>query len=315
MAGYEGRDEFSFNGTRIGKRGVIVIILVCIILIAAITRYYPIVFKKPLKPRKKNVIGIIRIEGYLLDYKTVNKYVTLIDESLRNDSIKGVVLLVNSGGGYADYIEEIYVDLLKFKDLNVSKPLVASVIRALSGGYYIAVACDYIYVLNSSFVGSVGAIGSIPPILVPSERVVESGPHKWTGEPILSGYFTLNRVVNNFISAIEKGRGSRLKISASELRRASIYLGCEAINLGLADAIGGLQDAINKVAEEANVTEYIIEDLRVPQKEELPRPISEEDFINQENITLETLIKLHPPPAFYYIYLSPNAISKSDVSE
>ena len=312
---YEGRDEFSSNGTRIGKCSVIVIILICIILIAAMMHYYPEIFKKPLKRQKRNVIGIIRIEGYILDHKTVNEYVALINESLRNDSIRGVVLLVDSGGGYADYIEEIYTDLLKFKDSNVSKPLIASVIRALSGGYYITVACDYIYVLNSSFVGNVGAIGLVPPILIPSERVIESGPHKLTGEPILSGYFTLNRVVDNFVSAIEMGRGSRLRISSAELRKASIYLGCEAVKLGLADAIGGLQDAIDKAAKEANVTEYAIEELKIPRREESLQPSSEEGFMNQENITLETLIKLHPPPAFYYIYLPSYAISKSNVSE
>jgi len=312
---YEGRDEFSSNGTRIGKCSVIVIILICIILIAAMMHYYPEIFKKPLKRQKRDVIGIIRIEGYILDHKTANEYVALINEGLRNDSIKGVVLLVDSGGGYADYIEEIYADLLKFKDSNVSKPLIASVIRALSGGYYITVACDYIYVLNSSFVGNVGAIGLVPPILIPSERVIESGPHKLTGEPILSGYFTLNRVVDNFVSAIEMGRGSRLKISSAELRKASIYLGCEAVKLGLVDAIGGLQDAIDKAAEEANVTEYAIEELKIPRGEESLQPSSEEGFTNQENITLETLIKLHPPPAFYYIYLPSYAISKSNVSE
>jgi len=312
---YEERNAFSSNGTRIGKCGVVVIILICIILFAAMMHYYPEIFKKSLKRQKRDVIGIIRIKGYILDHKTVNEYVTLINESLRNDSIRGVVLLIDSGGGYADYIEEIYADLLKFKDPNISKPLIASVIRALSGGYYIAVACDYIYVLNSSFVGSIGAIGSVPPVLIPSERVIESGPHKWTGESVLSGYFTLNRVVDSFVSAVEIGRGSKLKISAAELRKASVYLGCEALKLGLADAIGGLQDAIDKAAKEANVTEYAIEELKIPRKEESLQPSSEEGFMNQENITLETLIKLHPPPAFYYIYLPSYAISKSNVSE
>ena len=308
---WERRDRQS-EKIHLGKREIAVIALICIILASAV--YYQWIFKRPL-PGRKNIIGIIRIEGYILESTTVNRYITLINEALRNDSIKGVVLLIDSGGGYADYVEEIYSDLLTLR--NSSKPLVASVIRALSGGYYIAVACDYIFVQNSSLVGSVGAIGLMPPILIPSERTIESGPYKWTGGPIFSGYSTLSSVVDNFISAVENGRGSRLKVSTTELRKAMVYLGREAIRLGLADEAGGLQDAINKVADEAKIVEYEIEELKLPERKSSSSSYSSNMSKlspRWENITLETLSRIHPPPSVYYIYLPPQAISQSNVS-
>ena len=296
---------------QLGKREIAVIALICIILASAV--FYQWISRRPHLGRK-NIIGIIRIEGYILKSTTVNRYVKLINEAVRNDSIKGVVLVIDSGGGYADYVEEIYSDLLTLR--NTSKPLVASVIRALSGGYYIAVACDYIFVQNSSLVGSVGAIGLMPPILIPSESTIESGPYKWTGGPIFSGYTTLSSVVDNFIVAVENGRGSRLKVSTTELRKAMIYLGCEAIKLGLADEAGGLQEAIKKVADEAKLVEYEIEELELPKGKPSSSYASNMSTLSPrwENITLETLSRIHPPPSVYYIYLPPQAISQSNVS-
>jgi len=292
----------------LGKREIAVIALICIIIASAI--YYQKSFRHPLLVGK-NVIGVIRIEGYIVEPRVVNRYISLINEALLNESIKGVVLVVDSGGGYADYVEEIYFDLL---ELNKSKPLVASVTRALSGGYYITVACDYIFVQNSSLVGSIGAIGLMPPILIPSEGTIESGPYKWTGESILLRYSSLSRVVDNFVSAVKNGRGSRLKASSTELKKAMVYLGCEAIKLGLADEAGGLQKAISKVAEKANLIEYEVEELKIREVNVSLLAYSGNMSTHWRNITLETLSKLHPPPSIYYIYLPPQAITQSDVS-
>jgi len=295
-----------------GKREIAVIALIGIIIASAIVSaiYYQGTFRYPLLKRK-NVIGIIRVEGYIVEPKVVNRYIDLINEALLNESVKGVVLVVDSGGGYADYVEEIYYDLL---ELNKTKPLVASVTRALSGGYYITVACDYIFVQNSSLVGSIGAIGIMPPILIPSEWAIESGPYKWTGEPILLRYSTLSRVVDNFVSAVENGRGSRLKASPIELRKARVYLGCKAIKLGLADEVGGLQKAISKVAEKANLIGYEVEELKLREGNSSLTTSSSSTSTRWKNITLETLSKLHPPPSIYYIYLPPQAITRSNVS-
>jgi len=300
---WKGKDDSS-DKISLGKREVAVIVLICIIVASLV------IFRYPVRERK-NVIGIIRIEGYIEKPTVVNRYIYLINEALVNESIKGIVLVVDSGGGYAHYVEEIYLDLL---ELNESKPLVASVIDALSGGYYVAVASSYIYVQNSSLVGSIGAIGFMPPILIPSEQVIESGPYKWTGESKFSRYFSLNRVVDSFVSAVENGRGSRLKASPMELKKAKIYLGCEAIKLGLADDVGGLQKAISKVAKMAKITEYKVEELKPKKKDAYLFMHLGNASSHYKNISLETLSKLHPPPSIHYIYLPPQSITQSNIS-
>jgi len=303
------RKDKSFEKIRLGKREIAVITLIFIIIVSVI--YYQESFRYPVLERK-NVIGIIRIEGYIEEPVVVNRYVNLINEALVNESIKGVVLVVDSGGGYAHYVEEIYLDLL---ELNKSKPLVASVISALSGGYYITVAADYVFAQDSSLIGSIGAIGFMPPILVPSEQIIESGPYKWTGESKILRYSSLSRVVDNFISAVEKGRAGRLKASSTELKKAKVYLGSEAIKLGLADEVGGLQKAISKVAEKAGLIKYEVEELKMREKGNSSlSEYSDRISARWKNITLETLSKLHPPPSIHYIYLPPQAITQSSIA-
>jgi len=301
------RKNEAFEKIKSRKREIAVIALIFIILASMV--YYQV----NIRYRRKNVIGILRIEGYIVEPEVVNRYINLINEAILNQRIKGVVLVVDSGGGYADYVEEIYSDLLELKK---SKPLVASVTRALSGGYYITVACDYIFVQNSSLVGSIGAIGFMPPTLIPSEMTVESGPYKWTGESKILRFFTLSRIVDNFVSAVENGRGDRLKASSTELKKAMIYLGSEAIKLGLADASGGLQNAISKIVDELKLVEYTVEELKIPEESASSSVNFGSGNVSPSwnNITVETLSKLHPPPSIYYIYLPPQAITQSDVS-
>ena len=303
--------EKRLGGSHHERRIIAIIILILIIAASAIYYRYYQEGLSPILPAYEGTIAIIRIEGYILEADTVNRYVKLINRAILDESIKGVVLLIDSGGGYADYVEEIYSDLL---ELNKCKPLVASAVRALSGGYYIAVACKYIYVQKSSFIGSVGAIGFLPPILIPSEITIESGPHKWTGRSILSGYYSLNRVVDNFVAAVKKGRGSKLKISETELRKATVYLGCEAIKLGLADGPGGLQKAISKAAEMAGLVKYRVEELSIEREKAPSKPSGNTSALYEGNITLEMLMKLHPPPSFYYIYLPSKAAQSEALS-
>ena len=299
--------EGRFRNLRIGRREVIVIAVIGMIIVSLI--YSQRIFRYP-PAERKDVIGIIRLEGYILDSETVNRYISLINEALTNETVKAVVLTVDSGGGYADYVEEIYYNLL---ELDKEKPLIASVTRALSGGYYITVASRYIFVKDSSLVGNIGVIGIMPPTLIPSEIIVESGPYKFTGESKLSRFFTISRVLDSFLSAVQRGRGENLNVSLEELRKAGVYLGWDAVRLGLADGFGGLQAAIKKAAEEAGLIVYEAEELRL-KGENASSAYSTGPSTWWGNVTLKTLVQLHPPPSIYYIYLPPQAITESEAS-
>ena len=287
---------------------LIAILLIILFLLAGYSYYSRVTTIIPPVAVERNFVGIIRIEGYIEEPSVVNRYVDVINQALMNESIKAVVLIIDSGGGYADYVEQIYLDLLVLKE---KKPLVASVVAALSGGYYIAVAADYIYVHPTSMVGNVGVKASMPPILIPSEQFIETGVYKWTGFSILEFPFTLDKALENFVSAVENGRGDRLKISRIELKKASIYLGSEAVDLGLADEIGSMQKAIETAAEKANLTRYDVVEIR-PRVEQssssLQSEISNYTSGGSNGLTIDMLNTLHPPPAIHYIYLPSDAL-------
>jgi len=294
--------------SRFGRREILATFIICILAGSVI--FYQI-YTRYMLVEVRNIIGIIKIEGYRETPQTASRYTSIINQAMLNKNVKAVVVTIDSGGGYADYIEKIYLDLLELK--NKKKALVASVTSALSGGYYIAVAADYIYTLPTSFVGSIGVIGRAPPVLIPSENVLESGAYKATGFSRLLFPYNLSRALDNFVSAVEKGRGDRLKLSPSQLRKALIYVGSEAVDVGLADEFGSLQKAIKKAAEEARIVEYEVVELRPPEREGSASLESSSNNTSMEtgNVMLETLDVLHPPPALHYIYLPPQAITQS----
>ena len=308
MRGNVQNDEGILGALRsiVEKHKAITIILICILVVSG-TIYLQYIYLLGLK--KRDIIGIIRVEGYIEDPLSVDKYLDMINQAMLNDSIKAVVLTVDSGGGYADYVEQIYLDLLELKE---KKPLVTSVTRALSGGYYLSVAADYIYVHPTSFIGSVGVIGKAPSILIPSETVLETGAYKVTGFSRLLFFHNLSHALDNFVYAVNKSRGNRLKISLTQLKKGMIYLGSEAINAGLADNIGSLQKAISHVAKEAGLREYEVVELK-PRESAAYRFSSYSNYttVGLRNVTLEILDKLHPPPAIHYIYLPPQVINQN----
>jgi ClpP class serine protease len=295
---------------KVWKLKIITLSCIILIILGLGYLYYIGILRIEVPRAKKDIIGIIKIEGPILSSYTTYQYIDTINYAITNKSVKAIVLIVDSPGGYVDLIEQIYLDLLKLKK---NKPLIASIVSALSGGYYISVAADYIYVLPTSMVGNIGVIGIGPSILIPSEQVIETGIHKVTGFSQILFPYNLSHALDNFVSAVEEGRGDRLKLSLAQLKRGTIFIGSEAIKVGLVDEIGSLQEAISKAAKEANLIEYDVVELT---KKFIYYPFWSERNSNQilnnwENLTIETLNEFHPPPAIYYLYLPPNIFTKS----
>ncbi|RJS73904.1 S49 family peptidase [Candidatus Bathyarchaeota archaeon] len=287
------------------KRILAITVIVCIAVAfgAGGYFYYTIVLQA-----RKPLVAVITVDGPILRSEDASWYVDMINYALLNDSVKAVVVRINSPGGYADLVEEIYLDLLELKKV---KPVAASVTMALSGGYYIAVAADYIYATPTSVVGSVGVIGTAPPMLIPSEFYLESGPYKVTGFSKLLFSFNLSRALESFVSAVETGRGDRLKLSSSELKKGLIYFGAEAVELGLVDEVGSLQKAVRRVAEEAGLVEYEVVDLNKAVERRLSYLWSyHNQTLDWRNLTLDVLNEIQPPPALWYLYLPPKALAQ-----
>jgi len=272
------------------KYRLIALAIICIIIASGLSIYY---FYTGLAARR-NLIGIISIEGPILTSEDADKCLEAINNAITNNTVKAVVLRIDSPGGYADLVEQIYLDLLELKRV---KPVIASVTLALSGGYYIAVAADYIYVEPTSSIGNVGVIGVMPPILIPSETVIETGVFKATGFSRLLFPFNLTHALESFTSAVVNSRGDKLKISVTELKRGMVYLGSEALKIGLADDIGSLQKAISKAAEKAGIVQYEAASLM------LRNSTLSQGMMGWRDLTVKTLNTIHPPPSIWYLYL------------
>jgi len=239
------------------------------------------------------LVAVIRVEGYILTASDADRYARLIDSAYRNESVRAVVVVIDSFGGSANYVERVYYSL---RQLRARKPVVALAVNALSGGYYIACAAGYIFAHPTSLVGSIGVIAVAPPLLVPSELVLETGPYKHTGFSRLHFFSNLSRALDAFISAVEEGRGQRLRASREELSKALVYLGSEALRLGLVDELGSLEQAVERAAREAGLLSYSVVELDPPGPAAGPR-------YTWRNVTVDLLESLQPPPAIYYIYM------------
>jgi len=204
-------------------------------------------------------IGIIRLYGYMLSDSDRELYVRSISYALRNNSIVAVVIRIDSPGGYASIVEDIYRSVLL---LRTQKPVVAVVEGiAASGGYYVALGTDFILAEPSSFVGNIGVIVYAPPLVIPSEGVLESGPYKYTGFSLKEFPFIVRQAFNNFVEALYKNRKDKLKANIDNVTTGKLYIGVDAFKLGLVDGLGSFLDALNLAARMANITQYNVVDI------------------------------------------------------
>ncbi len=295
-------------GSSFGKKLVVALALVSIILVSGLGyMFYSETWKS-----ERQIVGVISVDGPIISSQTAVEITEAINQAISNTSVKAVVLRIDSPGGYAHLIEQIYLDALELK---AEKPIVASVASALSGGYYIAVAADYIYAHPASMVGNVGVIGTGPQTLIPSETVLESGPFKATGFSKLLFPFNLSHALESFASAVESGRENRLRLSSNNLRRGMVYMGSEAVTAGLVDEIGSLQKAAEHAATEAGLTEYEIVEIRPGYADSQSVNSSNVTQVAWRDITVEILNRLNPPPAVYYLYLPSGAYVQDLVAQ
>lgn len=199
-------------------------------------------------------IATIKISGTILEQTYVDDILDELSYARDDDAIRGVVLQIDSPGGAVSLIEQIYLDVLRLRQ---HKPVVASIgARGASGGYYIAIASNFIYAEPTSRLGSVGAWVSLPTPEELDEEVATTGPFKATGGSRRKTISQLEMVRQEFIGAVISQRGDRLKLSEEELSRAEIYLGVEGLRYGLIDDIGTRTAAIEKAASLAHIRNY-----------------------------------------------------------
>ncbi|MBA7486953.1 hypothetical protein ES707_22515 [subsurface metagenome] len=206
--------------------------------------------------------GVISAEKYtgLFGVVTVTpeKIISQLDEARKNPNVKAILIRVNSPGGSAAASQEIYEELKK-----VEKPVVVSVSEVCaSGAYYVASAADRIIANRSSSVGSIGVIMQIPNFEDLYEKLgikyttIKQGKFKDVGSPdrpiteeeIRLLEAQLKEIYGQFITDVAEARNMDAG-EVEELATGWVFLGTEALELGLIDGIGNYKDAINIAAE------------------------------------------------------------------
>ncbi len=133
---------------------------------------------------------------------------------------------------------------------------------AASGAYYLAAGTDYIFAGPSSPVGNVGVLSLLPPAPIVFEDIVSTGPYKLFGSERDAQLRRMDAIMQAFYEAVRIGRGDALRIGREELLRGEIWLGGEAMRLGLVDELGSVSQAIQHAADLAQIANYDVIDLR-----------------------------------------------------
>jgi protease-4 len=182
-----------------------------------------------------------------------------------DDSVRAVVLRVDSPGGSAFASEVIRNEVQALKEAGI--PVVASMSSvAASGGYWISMAADQIYASPSTITGSIGIFGMFPTF----QRSLDSlgihtdgvGSSKWAGELRLDRAMSddakaLVQVMiedgyDDFISKVATHRNME-QAEVDRVAQGQVWTGTDALDHGLIDRLGGLEEAIAAAAELADL--------------------------------------------------------------
>ncbi|GAA6141774.1 S49 family peptidase [Hydrogenophaga sp. 5NK40-0174] len=187
-----------------------------------------------------------------------------------DEAAKAVVLLINSPGGSPVQAGIINDEIVRLRGLHPDKRVYA-VVQDLcaSAAYYIAASADEIYVDKASLVGSIGVLmdgfgftGLMEKLGV-ERRLLTAGEHKGMLDPFSPqdeaerAYIQsmLTEIHTQFIDVVKEGRGDRLK-ETPETFSGLVWSGQEAVEIGLADGLGSLDQVARELVKAEEVVDY-----------------------------------------------------------
>ena len=207
-------------------------------------------------PPESGHVAVVRLQGPITEGEAAGagRVNAGLRAAFEEDEAKAVVIAINSPGGSPVQSSYIYNEITRLKALH-KKPVYAVISDiGASGAYYVAAAADEIYANESSLVGSIGVTaagfgftGLIDKIGV-ERRQYTSGEHKTFLDPFMpvkedeARFWSdvLGDVHQNFIDAVEAGRGDKLQ-KTPELYSGLIWNGSQARDLGLIDGFGSVR--------------------------------------------------------------------------
>lgn len=221
-----------------------------------------------------NHTALIDIQGVIGNEFEVNAddVITSLQSAFENKRTKGVILRINSPGGSPVQAGLINDEIKRLRKVYPNIPVYAVVEDiCASGGYYIAVAADRIYVDKASIVGSIGVLmdgfgftGTMEKLGV-ERRLMTAGENKAILDPFSplkeeEKQFVqqmLDQIHQQFIDVVREGRGARLKDNP-QIFSGLFWTGEASIELGLADAFGSSGFVAREIIKEDNIVDFTV---------------------------------------------------------
>lgn len=206
-------------------------------------------------------VGVVEVYGVIADSKQI---IEQLHDFRDNDSIKALVVRIDSPGGGVGPSQEIYDEV---KLVDAKKPVVVSMgAVAASGGYYIAAGAREIIANPGTITGSIGVImefANFQELLAKiglDSVVVKSGAYKDIGSPTREMSAAEREILQNliddvhsqFVASVAEGRHLQPEV-VSTFADGRIFSGRRAMELGLVDRMGNLEVAIRRAAELAGI--------------------------------------------------------------
>jgi protease-4 len=193
-----------------------------------------------------------------------------LQAAFKDKNTSGVILKINSPGGSPVQAQTIYDEMKRLRKKYPDIPLYA-VIEDIcaSGGYFVAVGADRIYVSKASVVGSIGVLmngfgftGLMDKLGV-DRRLITAGENKGMLDPfspvnprdVEHAQTLIKDVHAQFIAVVKEGRGKRLK-ETPDMFTGLIWTGEKSVELGLADAFGSLESVARDVINAEDLVDY-----------------------------------------------------------
>ena len=233
------------------------------------------------KNQSKNNIAVINVEGAIMTGETAygvagsDTIVENIQSATQDKTVKAMVLRVNSPGGDVWASELITNALIEFKE--TGRPVISSMGDiAASGGVWVTTNSDEIWAENDTLTGSIGVYGIVPTL---------DGLYDWAGIKVDGVSSTKaaewderesmpNEVKNiiqanidntyfKFVTKVAENRGMAYE-EVLPIAGGRIWAGYKALELGLVDKIGDLDDALLSAAEKAGLEDFKVKTYKKP---------------------------------------------------
>lgn len=248
----------------------------------------------------KDKIAIIRVDGVIAE-GMIQHILKEIEQAGRDESIKAMVLAINSPGGTITASDELHKHITDFQQgkllkQETPKPVIVSMGSvAASGGYYIAAPADYIFAQPTTITASIGVYAALPDIHELIEKhgikvnIIKRGELKAGGSPYKKlepeEEREISELIENsfqrFLKIVEDGRKGKLKVGLRDeltfetekdpkqkyvrrLADGGVHLVENALKYGLIDQIGYEREAIQYAAQKVGISTYEVIEYQRP---------------------------------------------------